>query len=131
MISRETYIHIELCRYIALAYPTALFQSDTGSGVKLNRTQARIGAQLRKKRGHPDIIIYDGRGGFVGCAMELKSESTTVFKLDGSLRKDKHLEEQSQYGKDLQSRGWYFTFAIGLDEAIRKVDHYMKGRSNV
>jgi hypothetical protein len=129
MNTRHDIIHMELCRYVAYKYPKALFHSDM-SGVRLTKKQAGHAKRMRKKRGHPDWILYEPRGGFVGLMIEIKPEQETIWKLDGSLRKSEHLAEQAEYGKDLRMRGWCFMFAVGLDEAIRKVDSYMKGKSD-
>ena len=125
-MQRETAIQIALCVYVSLKYPKALYTSDLG-GVRLTMNQAKKAAKMRKKKGHPDWTLYEPKGGFVGLMIELKSETAPLYKADGTLRKSQHLEEQAQYGKDLEERGWCFSFARGLDEAIRLVDNYMKG----
>lgn len=129
MRNREAVIHRELCKYIRLKYPKVLFTSDLG-GVRLTKKQAITAKLLRKKRGHPDLTLYEPRGGAVGLQIELKAESARIWKRDGTLRKNEHLQEQLEYMNDLQKRGWSCTFAIGLDEAIRIIDSYMKGKAN-
>ncbi len=129
MITRHDVIQIELCRYIAHRYPKELFNSDM-SGVRLSKRQAIKAMKMRKKRGHPDFTMYSPRGSFVGLMLEIKPEQERIYKRDGSLRKSQHLAEQAEYGNDLRMRGWCFMFAVGLDDAIRKVDSFMKGVSN-
>jgi len=137
MNQRETKIHVELCKFVRLAYPRALFHSDTGSGVKLTIAQAKLFAKLRKKRGHPDFMIYDASiipnpstlelMVYNGLALELKAEGVKLFKKDGEMVLNPHFIEQAEYLKDLERRGWSAKFAVGLDMAMKEVDRYMKG----
>ena len=134
MRNREQVIQIELCRYVSLKYPKVLFSSDM-SGVRLSKKQAVQASKMRKRRGFPDFMIYEpirARDNhdnmiydFVGLAIEIKSESATVFKKDGSIRKDNHLEEQARWLQDLRERGWCAKFCVGLDEAMKTVDTYL------
>ncbi len=74
--------------------------------------------------------IYAKRGVYCGLALELKAVGRSPFKKDGNLKKSKHLEEQQGWLDYLTEQGWYATFAVGLGEACKIVDKYLKLENN-
>ncbi|MEM7035722.1 MAG: hypothetical protein AAF570_02010 [Bacteroidota bacterium] len=124
-MSSEYEMHKAVVRYLCAAYPSTRFHSDL-SGVKLNRgTVAKMRA-LNGHRGFPDLVIYEKRGHCCGLALELKREGTKVFKKDGTLRKDTHLEEQKKWLDHLSATGFQAEFVVGFDEAREVIDAYMR-----
>jgi len=121
---REEYVQQELCRYVSLKYPRVLFNSDL-SGLTLSYGQANKVNKIRSCNGFPDFIMYYKKKDFVGLMLELKSEGTVIYKRDGKLRKDSHLQEQNRVHELLREQGWWVAFVIGLQDAIDLVDHYM------
>lgn len=115
--------HRAVCQYLKLQYPKVIFLSD-GSGVRVTPGIANQIKNLKSGRGIPDLIILEPRGGYHGLCIEMKAKDSTVFKKDGSLRKDKHLEEQWEVLKRLLNKGYYATFAIGRDDAMAIIDDY-------
>ena len=79
------------------------------------------------KRAWPDLFIAEPRHGYAGLFIELKN--TQIYKADGSLRKNEHVEEQAAVLKALQERGYKAVFAVGFDEARDIIDMYLSERA--
>ena len=154
---REVDLQAQVADYIRLQYPTAIFHSDFGSGIKLTMGQAIKQKRLNGgRRSWPDMFIAEPRqihtqdadkyahavilgqadteiGKFyavmvAGLFIELKREGTRIFKKDGKLVADEHIREQFDMLHDLRARGYAAEFACGFDEAKKLIDDYMKGR---
>ena len=144
---REIDLQQQVADYIRLQYPSAIFHSDFGSGIKLTMGQAIKQKRLNGgRRSWPDMFIAEGgvvddeRGQFykgsyyplkhvyLGLFIELKKEGTRIFKKDGKLVADEHIREQFDMLMDLRRRGYAAEFACGFDEAKKLIDDYMKGQ---
>ena len=79
-------------------------------------------------RSQPDIMITQHRTigsiPYAGIALELKKKDAKIYKKDGSLFADQHLEEQQQMLSDLEKQGYYARFAQGIDEVIYHFNMY-------
>lgn len=117
--------HRAVCQYLRVKYPKVIFLSD-GSGVRVTPGVAKQIAVLKSSKGIPDLIILEPRGGYNGLCIEMKAKDKTVYRKDGSLRSDKHIEQQWEVLRGLQMKGYYSTFAIGQDEAMAIIDEYMR-----
>lgn len=122
---RESIVHEQVCNYIRAKYPNVIFNSD-GAGNNLSRAQAGMAKMLRSVPGFPDLQIPEPRGGYHGLFLELKREGVRVFLEDGSLSTNRHIVEQEHMLDLLQRHGYAADFAIGYDEAVSKIDWYMK-----
>lgn len=122
---REKKISIELAKYINLQYPDVIFFPDA-SGVRLTMGQAiQLRAQRCNRYKIPDFFILEPKWVYHGLIMELKREGESPFLKDGSLSKDKHIQEQYKSILKLRSVGYFADFAVGLNEAIQTVEAYM------
>lgn len=65
------------------------------------------------KRGVPDIIILEPRGGYHGLAIEMKHG------------KNKPTEEQKEWLRALLARGWKAGICYNADAAIRVIRGYL------
>ena len=126
----ETEVQIELSRYITREYKNCLFHNDFGSGTKLSYGQAKRQKAMNPIRGHPDMQILEPIGRWNGCFIELKKDGTKIYRRDGRMVADEHIREQADYIMELRRRGYWADFAIGLDQAKRIVDSYMKGKAS-
>ncbi len=137
----ELELQAQVADYIRLQYPSVLFHSDFGSGIKLTMGQAIKQKRLNGGRrawpdmflAEPDIGKTDGskksfKKVWFGLFIELKREGTRIFKKDGTLVSDTHIREQFDMLHDLRARGYAAEFACGFDEAKKLIDDYMKGR---
>lgn len=139
---RETDLQAQVADYIRLQYPSAIFHSDFGSGIKLTMGQAIKQKRLNGgRRSWPDMFLAEqsvrhedvsdhaiGEWNYAGLFIELKREGTRIFKKDGKLVADEHIREQFDMLHDLRARGYAADFACGFDEAKKLIDDYMKGR---
>ena len=119
----EDKIHAQVCAYIRLQYPKALFNSDL-SGIKLTMGQSVKVKNLRSGRGFPDLVIYERRGSYAACFIELKADGVKLWKRNGDWA-NAHLREQADMISELIDRGYFASFAVGFDEAKRLIDGYM------
>ena len=121
----EEDLQVSVINYIKLQYPHYIVNSDM-SGVRLTPYQAKKAKEMRTGRSFPDIVIYEARGGYYGLFIELKAEGTVIYKINGELRKDKHLEEQNVMMERLRLRGYLATFSVGFDETKAIIDAYSR-----
>lgn len=123
---KEFDVQKEVCAFIADTYPHIVFFSDL-SGVRLPIGLARKIKELKGRRGIPDIFIAYPSHGLHGLFLELKKEGTVIYKKDGTLRKDSHLEEQEYILNVLSNIGYRAEFAIGTMDAITRILSYIEG----
>lgn len=79
---------------------------------------------LQSHSGYPDLFIAEPRNGYNGFFLELKTDN--VFKKDGFLKSNAHLEEQNKMLEMLRAKGYYAEFAIGYNDAVKKIDEYLE-----
>lgn len=120
---KEEKLHNQIAAYLRNQYPKVIFQSDA-SGVKMPIGLATKFAKLKSGRGIPDLFIAEPRNGYHGLYIELKVESP--YKLDGGLKKNEHLQEQSEILKRLNYKGYKAVFGVGFDETKNIIDDYLK-----
>ena len=113
--------------YLRLQYPSAIFHSDFGSGIKLTMGQAIKQKRLNGgRRSWPDMFLAEPRGKYSGLFIELKKEGVRIYKKDGTLVSDGHIREQYDMLEQLRRRGYAANFACGFDEAKALIDRYMR-----
>ncbi len=137
MIKKEETLHLKVCDYLRKNYPDVLFRTDFSSGMKMSPGQAAKHKKFQKSRAWPDLFIAESgvvefkEDGLIvnlrknGMFLELKAEGTRLYKKDGTLRKNKHIEEQAEILDKLNKSGYYARFAVGYDEAIRIITNYL------
>lgn len=125
MKKQEESLQIALSKYLQLKYPDVIFTSES-SGIRLTIGQAVKAKKMRANCKLPDLIILEPKGKYAGMALELKKFGEKVFKKNGEPLAG-HVAEQWQTVERLRRKGYYSTFAIGLDHAIGMIDLYMKG----
>lgn len=119
----EMKLSLKLAEYIQEAYPTCIYHFDTGSGSKLTQGAAKRNKRLNKWNGYPDLFIAEPRGDYAGLYIELKA--VEIFKVNGELKKSNHLNQQRHMLKSLRTRGYYATWGIGIDSAMKIIDEYL------
>lgn len=138
----ELELQAQVADYIRLQYPSVIFHSDFGSGIKLTMGQAIKQKRLNGgRRSWPDMFLAELKQrksveidcevyqyNYAGLFIELKREGTRIFKKDGKLVADEHIREQFDMLHDLRARGYAAEFACGFDEAKKLIDDYMKGK---
>lgn len=129
----EEQIQIAFSNYIKLQYPDVIFSSES-SGIRLTMGQAMKAKRQRSEDKLPDMNIAEARGGYCGLYFELKEPDNSPFMKDGKTLKRKFnkktgldsIAEQACTLDRLKAKGYFAQFVIGLDEAIRIFDWYMK-----
>jgi hypothetical protein len=124
---KEEDVQSQVCNYLRMVYPDVDFLSDA-SGLRLPIGLASKFSKLKSRRGIPDLIILEPRGGFCGLLLELKraNDDSVFSKKDGKLLNNKHVREQAKMLDDLMHKGSASYFAIGYDMARQIIDKYME-----
>lgn len=124
---KESRLQTTVSSYLKQQFPTTEFMCDMAAGIKLSIGMATLAARWRSNSGLPDIIIFEKRGEWNALMLELKTESADLWKVDGSLRKDKHLENQQAMHIKLRNKGYYACFGKGFDHCRGVIGWYMNG----
>lgn len=74
------------------------------------------------KKSIPDFLFTDPIGPYTGLALELKPTGAQIFRKDGKPLADK--VDQWKCLEEFKERGWYATFASGIDEAMDIIKKY-------
>jgi len=121
----ERTLHKAVCDYIRLNYPHALFNSDLSGATKLTLGQAVALKSLRSGRGFPDLTIYEPSktGKYSALFIELKQDGTNLYTKSGH-HATPHIKEQSEIIEQLNQRGYYADFGVGLDACIKIIEQY-------
>lgn len=130
----ELELQAQVADYIRLKYPSVIFHSDFGSGIKLTMGQAIRQKRLNGgRRSWPDMFIAEPRTVrkdgdkfyYAGLFIELKKAGTRIYRKDGRLVSDAHIREQFDMLEQLRQRGYMAEFACGFDEAKKIIDEYL------
>lgn len=130
MARHEEKLQIAVCNYIRYQYPKLLFTLES-SGFNAHKKDAGVRKMQRSGRGFPDLMIFEPKGSevkYFGLFLELKREGTILYKRDGTLRCNTHIQEQSEMIERLKQKGYYATFAVGFDSAKKIIDDYLHER---
>jgi hypothetical protein len=120
----ETKVQIDLSEYIKDTYPDVIFTSES-SGIKLTMGQSIVAKRCRSSRALPDMWVLEPKKGYNGLLLEIKKEDVKIFKQDGSIRSEKHLQEQEEMQQRLRLKGYFCEFGIGIEESKKIVDWYL------
>jgi len=125
MKHKESNLASNVAKFMQVQFPTAIYQYTIGADVRLPINTARRLHKLngRWSKGFVDIFIYEARNGYHGLAIELKA--VTPFKKNGELKKDSHLENQANFHKELEARGYKAIFTTGFEETVEAIREYL------
>jgi len=123
----EEQTHLKLCNYLHTNYPDIIFTSDL-NGIKLTPGQARKIKNLKSSKGIPDLIIFEPNKFYFGLLLEIKKEGVKVFKKNGDIIKNEHIQEQNTMIERLKQKGFLASFGIGYDDCKNIIDMYMVAR---
>jgi hypothetical protein len=124
MNDKEEAVHIAICDYIRAKYPYAIFTSES-SGIRVFWKQAKALKRMRSSAGLPDIMIFEPRKSYYGLFLEVKREDFAVYKKDGGLVSNTHIQEQENILHRLKQRGYMAEFVRGFDDAKALIDYYL------
>lgn len=120
----EEKIQIDLFRYLNYKYPDVIAISEP-SGLRVSMGLAIKLKKMRSAHTHLDVLLLEPRGKYHGLMLELKAKN--IYKKDGSLLKDAHLQDQQRTIDLLNERGYKACFAVGFDQAIKTIEDYLNG----
>ena len=124
-LQREAQLREQIAWWLKAQFPGVLFRFDPSSDIKLTIPQANRLKRLGNERGFPDLQLLEPRAGFAGAFFELKAEGAKLYRPNGELYADKHLDQQSAMLNTLRAKGYYADFAQGFDEAVEKISAYL------
>lgn len=137
----EHSLYEQIARYLQLQYPNVIYRFDVGADLKLTPGQAAKHKRLHPGRGYPDLYIAESSenvnskdwngivrewGFYFGLYLEIKTESNSPYKKDGTLKKDQHLEEQARMLEKLRARGYKAEFGVGFEGCKKIIDEYLR-----
>lgn len=121
----EHNLYEQIARYLQLRYPDVIYRFDIAADLRLTMGQAAKHKRLHPKRGYPDLFIAESRGEYHGFYLEIKTKSNSPYKKDGTLKKDKHLEEQAEMLERLRARGFKAEFGVGYESTVKMIRDYL------
>ena len=146
-MTSEADLQVQVADYLRLQYPNVMFHSDFGSGIKLTMGQAiKQKRQNGGRKSWPDMFLaepivrdsetgqfykgnyYPAKQVYNGLFIELKRQGTRIYKKDGTLTANEHIQEQAKMLEELRKRGYMAEFACGFDEAKEIIDMYLEGK---
>lgn len=124
---KEQKLQTYISDYLKDKYPFADFVCDVAAGMRLSIFMAVLVKRWRSRRGLPDVYIFEPRGQWAMLMLELKADDASLHNKDGSIRKDKHLEEQAAIHRYMCNKGYLCMFTKGREHTKAVVDWYMSG----
>jgi hypothetical protein len=136
----EFSLQVQVCEYLRMQYPKALFKANFADGIKLSIGQATKLKRAGSGRAFPDLMIFEPRKAsacagsevlgylspcYHGLFIELKREGEEVYERNFEAKSNRHLKEQHIMLCALRQRGYYCDFAVGFEQAKRVIDFYM------
>jgi len=120
-------------KFIAPLFPDCVlivnpFSSKVMTAKEMNRAKSQ-GFDPKQ----PDIIfIHPDQNGQnkIGLAIEVKKDGYEVFNIDGSLRENKHLQEQSEVLHKLKRQGFRAVFGEGYKLSLLLITQYFNMNQN-
>ena len=98
--------------YLKLKYKNILFCASAG-GLRTSISQAAAMKRAGYVKGVPDMQVMEGRHGYYGLFIELKT------------KKGKISPHQKKWLNDLNDKGYMAKCCYGLDEALNLIDWYL------
>ena len=123
--SPEYDLYKAIAIYLSLQYPNVMYHFDP-TGLSLTKTQAGKLKAIQHSSGYPDLFIMEPRGPYHGLFIEIKPEGTRIFKNNGLIFVNEHIQQQSEFMIKLHKSGYYAVFACGFDDAKKTIDDYLR-----
>lgn len=126
----EYRVHKAIATYMKAQYQNTVFTSDS-SGIRLTIGNAIKMLALKSDDKIPDLFIFEARGGYHGLIIEIKESGKSPWRLDGTLRTDKHIQAQAKTLKKLNAVGYFACFGVGFDSIQAIIDKYMNQKQSI
>ena len=125
---KEEDLHLAVCEYIIRRYPCLVFTSEP-SGLRVSLYQAKKLKRLRSSSALPDLWVLSPNSHHHALLLELKRVESSPYRKDGTIRKNKHVQEQAEMLQRLLAVGYWANFAVGFDDSIAQIDAYVEDMS--
>lgn len=126
MLARtENDIYEDVARYLNITYHDRLPYHFDLAGIYTNSYKARNLYGRINKRAWPDLFIPVPNATSNGLFIEIKRDGVRVFKRDGSISSNPHVQEQLETLLRLREQGYTAEFAVGLDEVVKIITEYL------
>lgn len=109
----EATLQSNVVKYLKLQYPSIRYCASLGGQYQKYQSQRNRAVSTGYVKGFPDLGIYEGRGGFFGLFLEIKTKKGYPTK------------EQKQWLIDLNERGYLAKCIKGFDDIINEIDNYL------
>jgi len=121
----ESHLTLELTVWFREHYPEIPYRVDIAADMPLPRIHRGRLKVLHGKwsRGHTDLIIYSGRGGYSALMVEIKT-------LKAGTPNTEHIRTQSNYHEAVKGQGFNAGFGVGFDDCTNQIENYMKKKLN-
>ncbi len=125
MKKEEYLIHVAVVEWLTLKYPKVMFRSDL-AGIRLP-----LGLAIKAKKlnggvkGWPDLFIAEKSGIYSGMYIEIKKDFDEVYKKNGVMRKNEHIQTQNEVLNQLNKRGYYAIFGLGFYKIVGEISFYL------
>ena len=122
----ENAVQTAVVGYLRKYLPAADIIVNPYAGMLMTKKQAARAKTLGLQAGQCDLIVMlQTNDGFAGLCLELKADGVSIFKKNGTVRKNAHLQAQYEYLELRKSQGFAAYFAVGFAEAKRLIQkHY-------
>ena len=121
----EKRVQSAVCRFIDETYKGTIYVSSP-MGLKMTVGMAKEVKSHNSHVGLPDMLILAPKGEWCGLAIELKTNFSKIYKLDGTLKTIPHIRQQAKMLRELQSKGYYAVFGCGLKDCQQIIREYME-----
>lgn len=123
--TNEQDLQIKVCNFLKQNYPDVIFFSEP-SGLYLKSWKQKKALKAMRSVGKlPDLFIARASGRYFGLFLELKKKGTVLFKKDGGLKKDEHIQKQFETLKALEAQGYKAVFSVGFEESAGIITAYL------
>jgi len=127
----EQSVHSQVIKWLRYAFPKVIFHTDFAAGCRLTIGQAIKNKSLQSGSGWPDLFLphKSGCGKYCGLFIEIKKSRGEVYKKDGGLKKDAHIEEQAAMLARLEANGYKALFGCGFEDCKTIIEEYLKNKT--
>ena len=126
MKREEKRIASALAKWLFSKHRDQVWRLDSAADMKMTIGQARQNKILNPHRGYPDFFLLNAKSGFNGLYIEIKTSSKEVYKLNGEIRKNLHIQEQDFMLRILEKKGYKAVFGFGLNHCKEIIENYLK-----
>lgn len=119
-------VAIPLSKWLQKEHKNLLYRFDLAADLKLTIGQAKKNKELNPHKKYPDFFLCETTPEYGGLYLELKKDRDEVYNKNGEMKKSEHIQGQRIMLEILRAKGYKAEFALGLEDAKEKIEHYIK-----